>query len=201
LWVFLLRRPTPAQIDSFIAAQRDARFSYVEVGATRAGRAPVGFNVDHNRIQVGFGAETFHRAGTALRRWRMSTLGWTSIHAPSAQPAVGQTVAVVVGHYGFWSMNACRVVYVVDEEDGTVRRTGFAYGTLPAHGEIGEERFTIEWHREDDSVWYDLYAFSRPGHLLAKLGYPLARRLQRRFADESKQVMLSAVRSATPDEH
>ena len=74
-----------------------------------------------------------------------------------------------------------------------MRRTGFAYGTLPAHAEIGEERFAVEWQLADDSVWYDLYAFSRPGHLLARLGYPIARRLQRRFARESKQAMLDAV--------
>jgi hypothetical protein len=41
-------------------------------------------------------------------------------------------------------------------------------------------------------VWYDLYAFSRPGHFVARLGYPLGRRLQRRFARESKQAMLAA---------
>ena len=25
----------------------------------------------------------------------------------------------------------------------------------------------MEWHHEDDSVFYELYAFSRPNHLLA----------------------------------
>ena len=48
----------------------------------------------------------------------------------------GTTVAVVVRHYGFWSLNACRIVYVLDDTapDGTeVRRVGFAYGTLPEH--------------------------------------------------------------------
>ena len=101
-------------------------------------------------------------------------------------------MAAVVSHYGFWSLNACRVVYLLDEEGDGMRRSGFAYGTLPAHGEIGEERFSVEW-LADDSVWYDLYAFSRPGHVLARLGYPIARRLQRRFVSESKQAMLDAV--------
>jgi uncharacterized protein (UPF0548 family) len=50
----------------------------------------------------------------------------------------------------------------------------------------------VEWRREDDSVFYDLYAFSRPNHFLAKLGYPLARRLQRRFARDSLQAMVRA---------
>ena len=123
----------------------------------------------------------------------MSSLGWTSIQPANAPVTPGETVAAVIRHYGFWSLNACRVVYLLDEEEEGVRRTGFAYGTLPAHAEIGEERFAVEWRLADDSVWYDLYAFSRPGHLLARLGYPLARRLQRRFASASKQAMLDAV--------
>lgn len=52
---------------------------------------------------------------------------------------------------------------------GSIARFGFAYGTLPGHVESGEERFQIEWHRSDDSVWYDILAFSRPNHPLARL--------------------------------
>ena len=104
----------------------------------------------------------------------------------------GVTVAVVVRHFGFWSLNACRIIYVLEEETDDVRRTGFAYGTLADHAEAGEERFVIEWKRADDSVWYDLYAFSRPRHLFARLGYPISRMLQRRFAQESKQAMVAA---------
>ena len=72
------------------------------------------------------------------------------------------------------------VVYVVDES----RRFGFAYGTLPDHVECGEERFLIEWQL-DDSVWYDIFAFSRPQHPLVRLSKPLARRLQKQFARDS----------------
>jgi uncharacterized protein (UPF0548 family) len=36
-----------------------------------------------------------------------------------------------------WWLNACRIVYVVDEE-GPVKRFGFAYGTLPEHAESGK---------------------------------------------------------------
>jgi uncharacterized protein (UPF0548 family) len=93
-------------------------------------------------------------------------------------------------------MNACRIVYVLDDSPaaGTdVRRAGFAYGTLPEHGVIGEERFVVEWDPADDAVWYDLYAFSRPRSLLARVGSPLARRLQRRFARDSQAAMAAAV--------
>jgi uncharacterized protein (UPF0548 family) len=67
-------------------------------------------------------------------------------------------------------LNACRVAYVVEEEE-PVRRFAFAYGTLPEHAESGEERFQVEL-LEDDYVWYDILAFSRPNQLLARLAYP-----------------------------
>jgi uncharacterized protein (UPF0548 family) len=193
--VFRLTRPGRARVDAFLAAQRGAGHSYPEVGATRGGSAPAGYTVDRTRVRLGAGAGTFRRAADALRAWRMAALGWSSVHPAGASIAPGVTVAVVVRHYGFWSMNACRIVYVLDEDADGVRRTGFAYGTLTDHAEVGEERFAVEWHRADDGVWYDLYAFSRPGHPLARLGSPLARRLQRRFARGSAEAMLRAARA------
>jgi uncharacterized protein (UPF0548 family) len=106
-------------------------------------------------------------------------------------------VAVVARVLGVWWVNACRVVYVVDQ-DGPVARSGFAYGTLPGHAESAEERFLAEWDRADDSVWYDILAFSRPRHPLARLGYPLTRRTQRRFARDSAAAMLRAVGVGPP---
>ena len=48
-----------------------------------------------------------------------------------------------------------------------MKRFGFGYGTLPRHAERGEERFSVEWYREDGCVYYDVFAFSRPKHPLA----------------------------------
>ncbi len=194
--MFLLTKPGAAQVEAFLASQRGAPFSYPEVGATRTA-APAGYRVDHHRVRLGEGAAAFRAAADALEQWRMATLGWSSVVPHGAPVAPGVTVAVVVRHYGFWSLNACRIVYRLDEENGAgggVRRAGFAYGTLSAHGAVGEERFSVEWHAADDGVWYDLYAFSRPGSLLARLGYPLARRLQRRFGRASLRAMVEAVR-------
>lgn len=122
----------------------------------------------------------------------MFDLGWVRLLWPDAPIEAGTTVAVLARHYGFWSLNASRIVYMIDEDD-QIRRYGFAYGTLADHGECGEERFSVEWRLEDDSVWYDLFAFSRPAHLLSKVGYPLARTLQKRFARDSKRAMYDAV--------
>ena len=203
--MFSLTRPTAARITAFLAAQDGATYSYDDIGATQ-GPPPAGYTIDHNRLHLGTGAATYDRAVAALRRWDMLALGWAAVHPPAATITPGRTVAVVVRHYGFWSLNACRIVYVLDDAapddaaptDG-VHRVGFAYGTLPAHGAVGEERFMVEWRQADDSVWYDLYALSRPGHPLARLGYPLARRLQRRFARASTQAMPLAAGSMLDD--
>lgn len=189
--MFLLREPSAAAVDAFLSAQRRRPFSYREVGASRA-QAPAGYNVDHNRVLLGSGAEAFERAVAAVRAWQMFNLGWCRVHPAAAPVEAGTTVAVLVRHFGFWSLNSCRIVYVLDE-GGEVRRYGFAYGTLAEHAEVGEERFSVEWDRGGGSVWYDLYAFSRPGHLLARAAYPLGRALQRRFAKSSKAAMVRAV--------
>lgn len=66
-----------------------------------------------------------------------------------------------------------RVIYVVDEP----RRRGFAYGTLPGHPEDGEESWLVE-HRDDDSVWITIRAFSRPANRWWWAVYPVLRVMQ-----------------------
>src|SRR6202044_236101 len=97
----------------------------------------------------------WQRAKAAIRAWRMFEMRWLSLQWTSAPIKTGTDIAVVVRHFGFHSLNACRIVYVVDE-DGPLKRFGFAYGTLAEHAETGEERFTVEWDREHDTVWYEI---------------------------------------------
>ncbi|MDQ2937449.1 MAG: DUF1990 domain-containing protein [Acidobacteriota bacterium] len=187
--MFLLHKPSEEVVRQFITSQRDLSFTYNEVGATRT-QPPAGYNVDHNRIRLGDGEETYMRAVAALRAWKHFNLGWAGIVPPGLPVEAGTTVAVEAKTFGFWSLNACRIVYVIDENE-PVRKSGFAYGTLRDHVECGEERFTIEWHK-DDSVWYDIYAFSRPHHPIVRLSVPLARMLQKRFARDSLAAMVIA---------
>ena len=102
-------------------------------------------------------------------------------------------MGVLDRHFGLWSLNACRIVYVIEEEASLLKRYGFAFGTLPGHVERGEECFTVEWHRADDSVSYEVFAFARPVHPLAKVGLPFVRLIQRRFAAASLWAMAEAV--------
>ena len=184
--MFRISEPAERDVAQFISSQLNLPFTYPEVGATNT-TPPAGYNIDHNRIQPGEGEATFVRAVEALKSWRHFDLGWVAIVPRGVVVETGATVAVKARAFGTWSLNACRVVYVIDEP----RRFGFAYGTLPEHVERGEERFLIEW-LPDDTVWYDILAFSQPQHPLVKLAFPLARRLQKRFARESLARMKSA---------
>ena len=183
--MFTIREPSDRAVAEFISSRCNLPFTYTEVGATNA-TPPAGYTVDHNRIQLGHGEATYRLAVNALRNWRQFDLGWVTVVPRGVAVEVGATVAVKARAFGTWALNACRVVYVIDEP----RRFGFAYGTLPGHVERGEERFLIEW-LEDDSVWYDILAFSRPQHPLVKVSVPLARMLQKRFARDSLARMQS----------
>jgi Uncharacterized protein conserved in bacteria len=190
--VFLFTKPGRQTIRRFLEMQQNAEFSYSDIGATR-GCVPEGYNTDHNRIKIGTGRADFEAATNAVRNWRMFDMPWVNLCWPDTPIDEGQTVAILVRHFGFWSLNAARIVYVIGEK-GDIEKFGFAYGTLPEHSEKGEERFSVEFHHASGEVWYDLLAFSRTNHFLARLGYPLSRMLQHRFAADSKQAILKAVR-------
>ena len=143
---------------AFLAAQTHREFSYEQVGASRIA-APAGYIVDHNRVRLGVGRAAFERARDAVRQWKMFDIPWLELCWPNVSIETGATVAVAVHHLGFWSLNACRIVYTI-EESGPIEKFGFAYGTLPDHSEMGEERFSVEFHVDDQTVWYDVYAFS-----------------------------------------
>ena len=186
-----LHKPSDRVIRTFLAAQRELPFSYDQVGAS-GGELPSGFVLDHHRSRLGEGKELFERAREAIERWKMFELGWVELCWPEAPLQVGSVVAVLARALGLWTLNACRIVYLVDEV-GELARFGFAYGTLPGHIERGEERFWVQWNRADDSVWYDMLAFSRPNKLIARIGYPIARHYQSRFARGSIEAMRRAV--------
>ncbi len=176
---------------AFRAKNEQVVLSYAEIGQSACGY-PAGYHVDHNTVRLGWGVETWARACAALKAWRMFPAGWTAIHPVDERVREGLTLTMSARGYGMWWMNGCRIVYMVDE-DGPVKRFGFAYGTLASHVEQGEERFMVEM-LEDGTVWYDLRAFSRPRYWPVKLMKPLARRLQKRFVRESLAAMVAAVK-------
>lgn len=189
--MFFLASPSDAQLDKFLSDARESRHTYSEIGAT-SGLIPPLYTTDHNRVLLGTGSRAWTAATEAIRTWEMFNLAWVHLYWPSTPIVPGENVAVLARYFNCYWLNACRIVYTVDE-DGPVKRFGFAYGTLEEHAASGEERFLVEWNREKDEVWYDLLAFSRPNQFLARLGYPFARRLQKKFAADSKAAMVRAV--------
>ena len=187
-----LRKPSVDALRRFMAAQAKLPYTYEAVGAT-AETPPVGYVVDRTRRKLGEGEAVFRSAIAALRRWEQFRLGWVEAWSPDTPIQPGEVVAVMGRAIGLWWLNACRIVYIVDEA-GPISKFGFAYGTLPGHVESGEERFLIEWNRGDNSVWFDIVAFSLPNHFLTRFGYPVVRRLQKQFGRDSAASMLKAVR-------
>lgn len=200
------REPAPDSIRAFLDREAGKPFSYPAVGGTRREpvAAPPGFDLDHNRVRLGEGQAVFEAARAALELWEMFPAPWARIEPgyrverAAGPPPIreGTVVAMVARALGLWWLSACRVVYTIEEAE-PLRRVGFAYGTLPGHVERGEERFSVELH-PDGSVWYDILAFSTPRYWLVRLGYPLARRLQRRFVRDSLAAMVRAARSPGP---
>lgn len=196
--MYYYSRPTNQEIEHYLKQQGQQPFSCPDVGVSRH----LGDNsdknlssryiIDHNRVLLGSGAKVFELAKIALRNWEMFGLDWVELLWNSTPIEVGSTVGIMVKQLGIWSLNPCRIIYVF-EENGSTERFGFAYGTLPDHGLCGEERFEVEWCRSNDTVWYDLLAFSRPNQWLTRIGAWYVRRLQKRFGAGSLQAMKRAV--------
>lgn len=190
--MFLASRPSPQDVARFLDASRDLPLSFAPVGLARTG-AP-GFRVDEAVVTVGTGDATFAHARAALIEWRHFDLGWVDLHPRQADISEGTVVAVVIQHFGFWSLNGCRVLY--STSDPSQPTFGFAYGTLTNHAECGEEIFEVRLDPGTGAVTYRIRAVSRPRAPLARIGYPLTRMLQARFRRDSAAAVRRAIAAA-----
>ena len=193
---FYQRQPSDKEITAFLQSQADLPFSYAAVGATQT-TPPAGYGIDHNRICLGRGADVYQQACAALERWEMFNLGWVRLCWPTTSITSGATVGVIAQLGSIHILNSCRVVYTVNETTQASVRFGFAYGTLPAHIERGEERFLIEWRQADDTVWYDILAFSQPTAVIELLTSQLGRsgslRIARLLPGQAVSAFLPAI--------
>jgi uncharacterized protein (UPF0548 family) len=146
-------------------------FTYPEVGAT-AGPFPPGYKHMGYAAHIGMGQLRFEEAADAVMHWGMQRGSGLRVEPSSESIAAGAVVLVKM--LGFLKA-PCRVVYVVDEPH--VR--GFAYGTLPGHPEIGEERFVVRHDPVTSAVFAEVSAFSRPATWWAKAGGPFTSLIQR----------------------
>jgi uncharacterized protein (UPF0548 family) len=190
--MFLARRPSRQSIDRFLLESQPLPLSYGPIGILEAesGRQ----RIDEAVVSVGRGELDFARARAALMAWKQFDIGWGEVFPPHAPLAVGTTVAVLIRHLGFWSLNGCRVVYTVGGGPDAAR-FGFAYGTLTNHAESGEELFEVFIDPQTDEVIYRIRATSWPQAALARAGQPFVRVLQARFRRDSAAAMQRATRS------
>ena len=194
-----LRRPTPDAIRRCLERCEEAAYSYPEVGLTRDGGKALPpslrnrYDVDRYEVVLGTGPELFARARAAIFAWAPFGMPWLELVGAEEPVAEGRVVASLSRAAGLWTLNPCRVVYVQEEDPD---RAAWAYGTLRGHVEIGEERFQLVHDAASDQVLYEVMAVSRPGHLLAQLGYAFARRVQARFRIDSAAAMQRAVETA-----
>jgi uncharacterized protein (UPF0548 family) len=168
-------RPSDAMaMKQWMAGLQAADPTYSDLGATLVGGRPEGFNHDHYEVELGKGLESFERAVRGLKAWEAHHLPGIRIFPANEAIRQGASVVITLGLPFIALVAPCRIVGVIDEET----RWGFAYGTLPGHPEQGEEAFIVSIS-PDETVRFEISAFSRPAGLLVRMSGPLGRNLQR----------------------
>ena len=170
-----LRRPTAPQLERLRRRLTDQPVTYQDVGASAGRTLPSGYRHDRRALALGSGAEAWEGAKGALTDWKAHENAGVAVTPPEA-PLTKGTVVTAATHVGpLWVIAPCRIVYTTD----TPERFGFAYGTLPGHPEDGEEAFHVV-REVDETVRFEIVAFSRPAALLVRLGGPFSRAVQQR---------------------
>jgi uncharacterized protein (UPF0548 family) len=187
--LFLIRRPSAADIRDFLDRSRQLPLSYGPTGIVSQ-PSNVG-QFDEQVVTIGHGEADFERACRALAAWKHFDIGWVEAFPKPAAIEPGTVVALLIRHLGFWSLNGARVLYRVGETDGA-RVFGFAYGTLTNHAESGEELFEVSLDRQSGDVVYRIRAVSCPQSALARIGRPIVRLLQARFRRDSASALKRA---------
>jgi uncharacterized protein (UPF0548 family) len=175
-------------LGALLERSRTDSLTYAPAGMSLLNSSPPGLQRRHWTTPLA-GAKAFARAVEALRTWGMHRGAGLRVVA-DGPIAVGTNVAfsapLPVGRIA----GTCRVVAVVDEPN----RYGFAYGTLSAHPERGEQSFVVTKDEAGD-VRLDVVGVSQPALPLARLVPPLAHQLQ----DRAVRRYLAAMRAAARD--
>ena len=161
-----------------LAALATAPFTYPDVGATRSGPLPPGYEHGERTATVGSGQAVFDRVAAAIFDWRLQRGIGLRVRASGAPTEAGAVVVLTAGLPSFGYDIPCRVVWARTEGD----EQGFGYGSLPGHPESGEECFLVRLTPEGDVV-YEIRVFFRLASRDARLAGPLALVMQRLATD------------------
>ncbi len=193
--MFSLRWPTDERVRRVLRAVAEAAFTHPHAGVTRGDlfEAPAGYALDRYGVELGRGDRVFEAARNALRGFENYPGSFTRVVRLDDSFEAGTVFGTVASHFGFASVNPCRIACVIDEPEAG--RFGFCLGTLPGHGASGEERFLVSMEPEGGLVRYEVQAISKPAVWLARLGRPAMRRVQARFRSGSCEAMQRLARA------
>jgi uncharacterized protein (UPF0548 family) len=164
-------RPSDADLDALVA-----RTSGLEPTYAGSGDHATGYRRDEWSRMIK-SATTWDEGKRALVGWRAHAGAGVRVR-PSYPPRLGGTVALAIAFGPASVLAPCRVVATTDASD----EFGFTYATLPGHPEQGEETFLLR-RGSDGRVEFQVTAVSRPADILARLGGPVAKRVQRRVTE------------------
>ncbi|KAL9461836.1 hypothetical protein AB3S75_004768 [Citrus x aurantiifolia] len=187
-------RPTPQEQKACIDKSGVFNYDTKYKGATAKpvaclkedqGLSKDGFLLNHARVLVGSGLETYEKGKTALKTWRHFGLNWAFVD-PKTPIQNGVKFCVCVKEFLPWVTLPLQIVYVNESirKKKTAASFGFGSGTLQGHLLAGEERFSIELD-ENNQVWYEIVSFSKPADFLSFIGYPYVQLRQKYFAHHS----------------
>lgn len=187
-------RPTPQEQKACIDKSGVFNYDTKYKGATAKpvaclkedqGLSKDGFLLNHARVLVGSGLETYEKGKTALKTWRHFGLNWAFVD-PKTPIQNGVKFCVCVKEFLPWVTLPLQIVYVNESirKKKTAASFGFGSGTLQGHLLAGEERFSLELD-ENNQVWYEVVSFSKPADFLSFIGYPYVQLRQKYFAHQS----------------
>lgn len=187
-------RPTPQEQKACIDKSGVFNYDTKYKGATAKpvaclkedqGLSKDGFLLNHARVLVGSGLETYEKGKTALKTWRHFGLNWAFVD-PKTPIQNGVKFCVCVKEFLPWVTLPLQIVYVNESirKKKTAASFGFGSGTLQGHLLAGEERFSLELD-ENNQVWYEIVSFSKPADFLSFIGYPYVQLRQKYFAHQS----------------
>jgi uncharacterized protein (UPF0548 family) len=163
---------------------RRVELTYSEVGATRDCAFPAGYRHVRGRARVGRGEQVYAAAVHAVGSFDMQRGAGLKVRTDLTMAAEGAEVALGFGAGPVRLWAPVRVVWLVNEP----LRYGYGYGTLPGHPETGEEAFLVSL-APDETVWFEVRAFSRPGRWFVRAAAPLAGLVQDRTNDKYREAI------------
>lgn len=186
--VVALRGTTERDGPQVLAAMRTAEPTTAGLEMRDSGAvAPPGFGSAHHALVIGHGEDDFAFARGVLAAWKVHQRAGVRVwHGPPL--LTGETVLLVLPILAFEVRIACRIVNI----EASRSTFGFTYATLPCHPEIGQERFLITL-APDGTVTFSIDVFWKPNQVLARIGGPLTKAMQRAFTHRYLKSMRDSV--------